>query len=424
MTSKDGLGANGLGARLRRLLSAFNPWAALARAEAEARAAEQRLREALDALPTGVVFLDSELRYVLWNKAYGEIYHRSSDLFRIGRRLSETLRIGVARGDYPAAVGREEAWLAERLAQLREPTGERHEQQIRDGRWVLIEERRTADGGVIGLRVDITDLKAQAAALQEALSRAEAAGRAKAEFLANMSHELKTPLNGVIGLAEVLARSPLSAQQKSLVTEILASAGRLNGLLGDLLDLNALEAGRIGLSHVRFRPVEVVRRLAEAFADAAQRKGLALGMEIGPEAEGEATGDPDRLAQALEQLVGNAVKFTSAGGVTLALALGEDGAWRFAVKDTGAGFDAAQADRLFASFEMGDASSTREHGGAGLGLALCQRLAGLMGGRLEAEGRPGEGAVFTLIAPLAGADAGAAGAGAAGAGAPGAGAAG
>ena len=106
---------------LARLVEALNPWRAAARARAEAQAAERRLREALDALPTGVVFLDSERRYILWNKAYGEIYHRSSDLFRVGRRLADTLRIGVERGDYPAAVGREEAWLAERLEQLQNP---------------------------------------------------------------------------------------------------------------------------------------------------------------------------------------------------------------------------------------------------------------------------------------------------------------
>ena len=219
--------AAAIGSALGRVWAALNPWAALAKAEAEARAAERRLREALDVLPTGVVVLDAELRYLMWNKAYGDIYHRSSDLFRVGRQLSETLRIGVERGDYPAAIGREEAWLAERLALLSNPTGERQEQQIRDGRWVMIEERRTGEGGVIGLRVDITELKAQAAALSEALSRAEAGSRAKAEFLANMSHELKTPLNGVIGLAEVLARSPLSVQQRGLVSEILASARRL-----------------------------------------------------------------------------------------------------------------------------------------------------------------------------------------------------
>jgi signal transduction histidine kinase len=230
------------GTALARIVAALNPWGAAARARTEAETAERRLREALDALPTGVVFLDEAQRYILWNKAYAEIYHRSSDLFQVGRPLADTLRIGVARGDYPAAVGREEAWLAERLALLANPTGERQEQLIRDGRWVMIEERRTADGGIIGLRVDITDLKAQAAALQAALAHAEAAGRAKAEFLADMSHELRTPLNGVIGLAEVLARAPLAPEHASIVTELLASAGRLNGLVNDLLD--TLEAGQ------------------------------------------------------------------------------------------------------------------------------------------------------------------------------------
>ena len=271
----------GGGGWLGRVLAALNPWGAAAKAKADAEAAERRLREALDALPTGVVFLDSELRYILWNKAYGEIYHRSSDLFRVGRPLAETLRIGVERGDYPAAVGREEAWLAERLALLQNPTAERHEQQIRDGRWVMIEERRTADGGVIGLRVDITDLKAQASALREALTRAEAAGRAKAEFLANVSHELKTPLNGVMGLAEVLARSPLSAPQRQVLDEILASAARLHHLLGDLLDFNALEAGKVELHRVRFSPAAVARAAAERFRPAAEAKGLALAVDRG-----------------------------------------------------------------------------------------------------------------------------------------------
>ena len=383
---------------LGRIAGAFNPWSAAAKAKADAEVAERRLREALDALPTGVVFLDAELRYILWNKAYGEIYHRSSDLFRVGRRLSETLRVGVARGDYPAAVGREAEWLAERLALLRNPTGEHHEQQLRDGRWVLIEERRTADGGVIGLRVDITDLKAQTAALEAALVRAETASRAKAEFLANMSHELKTPLNGVIGLTEVLARSPLSRTQQLLLDEILASASRLHDLLGDLLDFNALEAGRIALASVSFDPVAVARRAAARFAAAARAKGLALTVAAGAGSGDLALGDPERVAQVLEQLIDNAVKFTAAGSVRVDVQRA-DGAWRYAVRDTGVGFEPADAPRLFAGFEMGDSSATRVHGGTGLGLAICRRLAQLMGGAVEAEGAPGRGASFTLVAP-------------------------
>ena len=150
--------------RLRELLGGR----ALAQARAQARVADDRLRAAIDLLPEGVVFLDAEGRYVLWNRRYAEIYHRSADLFSGEARLADTLRIGVARGDYPDAMGREEAWLAERLEKLMNPTGERHEQRLADGRWLMIEERRTPDGGVIGLRVDITEMKRQAAALEDA----------------------------------------------------------------------------------------------------------------------------------------------------------------------------------------------------------------------------------------------------------------
>ena len=222
----------GLRARVARLLGGRT----LARAQARADEAGQRLREALDLLPEGIVFLDADGRYILWNKRYAEIYHRSADLFSPQVTLADTLRTGVARGDYPDAVGREEEWLAARLAKLKNPTGERHEQRLSDGRWLMIEERRTADGGVIGLRVDITQMKRQAAALEDALHRAEVASRAKTEFVADMSHELRTPLNGVLGLIAALERTGLSAEQRGLVADIQDSARQLDRLVGGLLD--------------------------------------------------------------------------------------------------------------------------------------------------------------------------------------------
>lgn len=246
--------------RLRELLGGR----ALAQARAQARVADDRLRAAIDLLPEGVVFLDAEGRYVLWNRRYAEIYHRSADLFSGEARLADTLRIGVARGDYPDAMGREEAWLAERLEKLMNPTGERHEQRLADGRWLMIEERRTPDGGVIGLRVDITEMKRQAAALEDALHRAEIASRAKTEFVADMSHELRTPLNGVMGLVQALGRTRLTKAQRGLVEEILASTRQLDRLVGGLLDYGdaALDTDASPAHAIHEGPARALRVLA------------------------------------------------------------------------------------------------------------------------------------------------------------------
>ncbi|WP_407116434.1 putative bifunctional diguanylate cyclase/phosphodiesterase [Bradyrhizobium sp. LMG 9283] len=132
---------------------------------AEARKSHERLRQAIDILPQGIVFLDAEGRYVLWNKKYAEIYSKTADLFEEGARLEDTLRIGVARGDYPEAIGNEDAWIADRLQKLYQP-GARHEQKLSDGRVILIDERLTDDGGVVGLRVDITELKQREASFR------------------------------------------------------------------------------------------------------------------------------------------------------------------------------------------------------------------------------------------------------------------
>lgn len=139
-------------------VSGLAPNAKVAAANERAELAQSRLRNAIDALPEGIVFLDSEGRYILWNQRYAEIYHKSADLFEPGIRLEDTLRVGISRGDYPDAIGREEEWLKARMALLANP-GTRHEQWISDGRCLMIEERRTPDGGTIGLRVDITEMK-------------------------------------------------------------------------------------------------------------------------------------------------------------------------------------------------------------------------------------------------------------------------
>lgn len=399
-------------ARLAQALSALARWVhpppaavtreALDRAVHAAALAESRLRAAIDALPEGVVFLDHEGRYILWNQRYAEIYHRSADLFEPGRRLAETLAIGVARGDYPESLGREEDWIAERLAKLANP-GARHEQRLSDGRWILIEERRTADGGVIGLRVDITEMKQAAEALEHAVQQAKAANQAKTEFLSNMSHEIRTPLNGVVGLAHVLARTALDAQQTKLVAAILDSATLLEELLSDVLDLSRIESGRLALRNEPFAVERLTQEAAANFAAKAQEKGLALNVEASPDTPSHVMGDVVRVRQVLSNLLSNAVKFTAQGEVRLSVR--RDGEQLvFQVTDTGIGFEPAQGERLFERFVQADGSITRRFGGSGLGLAICRELAEMMNGEISATAEPGKGATFRFSFPLVEAD--------------------
>ena len=372
---------------------------ALREAEDRARQAEARLRDVIEAIPEGVVFLDAEGRYVLWNQTYAEIYHDSADLFRIGARLVDTLRVGIARGGYPDAVGREEEWLAARMALLENP-GERHEQRIADGRWLMIEERKTSEGGVIGLRVDITDMKHQSQALEAALHRAEAANEAKTEFLANLSHEIRTPLNGVLGMADVLARTPLAPLQRDIVQTIATSAGALNQVLSDLLDFSQLESGRLEIVSETFDIEAVMADCQATYDTIARGKKLNLVVDVVEAARRRVAGDPNRLRQILANLISNALKFTARGRVAVHVDLDEEGRFRFVVSDTGRGFAPEEAERLFARFQQADGSSTRLHGGLGLGLAICRQLAERMGGTISATAQPGAGAVFTLVLPL------------------------
>ena len=329
---------------------------AISRAEDRAARAEHRLREALNVLPEGIVFLDAEGRYVLWNDAYAEIYAKSADLFREGVKLADTLRVGVERGDYPEAIGREEEWLAERLALLDNP-GVRHQQRLANGRWIMIEERKTADGGTIGIRIDITEMKAQSERLEQALEEAKAASQAKSDFLANMSHAIRTPLNGVIGLADVLSRTRLDESQRELLRTVIASAGDLNTLLSDLLDFSKAEAGMLAIEETEFDIGYLAQAGVGLFRPQAQTKGLELGVALGADVDGPVRGDPARVRQILNNLISNAVKFTASGRIKVTVTRNAAGACVLEVADTGAGFDQADAERMFARFEQADGST-------------------------------------------------------------------
>ena len=209
-----------------------------------AEAAERRLVDAIETLSDAFVYYDSNDRLVICKQRYRELYPESAPAIVPGATFEEIIRYGVANGQYPDADGDEEAWILERIRSHRHP-GRPLEQRLTNGRWLRIDERRTADGGTVGFRVDITDLKQREFELKAAKELAERANEAKSMFLATMSHEIRTPMNGVTGMLGQLAHTSLDEEQRKCVRTATESAETLLRILNDILDFSKMEAGRL-----------------------------------------------------------------------------------------------------------------------------------------------------------------------------------
>lgn len=252
---------------------------------------------------------------------------------------------------------------------------------------------------LLAIAEDITDRNMAAEALKAAAAGELAANRAKDDFLANMSHEMRTPLNGVIGLAGVLARSNLEPSQQELIALIEDSAKSLDRLLSDVLDISRLSVGQVALLQEPFDLSKLLSDVHRVFQLKAEEKRLSLTLNVDPACMITVVGDDLRLKQILGNLLGNAIKFTAVGKVSLDARRGPHGSVIIEVADTGIGFDEQSAARIFDRFKQAEATTTRLYGGTGLGLSISRGLAEQMGGTLEASSTPGVGAVFMLTLP-------------------------
>lgn len=368
----------------------------LERVNAQAKLSQQRLSDAIEAMTDGFVLFDKDDRVVAWNtkhKLYNPALFGSIRRGMTAAQLLHLLITNAQPGDFfaePDAKSRVEEWRRAR-------TGEPHIYQ-NAGRMLELRESRTAEGGIVSIIRDLTDIFDRQAELDRARKAAERANAAKTSFLANMSHEIRTPLNGIIGMTELLLDGQLSDEQRGQVEIARASGDQLLQVIGNVLDISKLESGALELENVPFELSTVVEQAGQTFVAKAAGKGIQILVDISPDADGTYLGDPTRLSQVLMNLIGNAVKFTELGHVTVRISAvrGEagEGGLRFAVSDTGPGLSKEAQGQMFQKFVQADQSITRRYGGTGLGLAISKEIITAMGGRIWVESEPGKGATF------------------------------
>ena len=363
---------------------------ALADRNWELQEAEQRARQLFESQGDLIVLRDAGGAITFANDAYCELAGQSRSSL-IGSRFTFDL---IEQGD--AAL----EWNGTRV----------HDQKIASPlgpRWIAWREGLVrSDAGrpaeMQGVGRDVTDRTESEHALAEARDRADAASRSKSRFLAMASHEIRTPLNGIIGMSDLLLDTPLTPEQMTYAKAVRTSGDALLSLIEELLDYSKIEAGKIDLEHRPFALSSLIEDITELLAPRAQAKNIEIAAYVDERLPVEIIGDAARLRQVLLNLAGNAIKFTSAGGVALIV---EPGIWpneiSFLVRDTGIGIAPEARERIFRDFEQADDRIARSYGGTGLGLSISERIVKRMGGRIALESEPGVGSTFEVSIPFA-----------------------